>query len=220
MKNIIQNIKIKLQRNRLFLFQLTIPIFIFSLFCNYIVIENTSNQYNKTTTIPYNDFGLVLGTSKYLKSGKINPYFQNRISATIELFKAEKIKFILISGDNSRNDYNEPLDFKTELIKLGIPEDKIFLDYAGFRTLDSVVRAKEIFGLQSFTIISQDFHNTRALFIANYNNINAVSFNANNTKFKVLNFTREYLARTKVILDIILKIQPKFLGDKIDLQLT
>lgn len=220
MKSIIQNIRINLKKNRLFLLQLTIPVFIFSLFCNFIVIENTSNQYNEISKLPYNDFGLVLGTSKYLKSGKINPYFQNRISATFELFKAKKIKYILISGDNSRKDYNEPLDFKTELIKLGIPEDKIFLDYAGFRTLDSVIRAKEIFGLEDFTIISQDFHNTRALFIANYNKVNAIAYNADNTKFKTLNLTREYLARTKVILDIILKIQPKFLGDKIDLQLT
>lgn len=220
MKNIIQNIKVKLKRNRLFLFQLSIPIFMFSLFCNFIVIENVSNQYNSIDAIPYNEFGLVLGTSKYLKSGNINPYFQNRISATIELFKANKIKYILISGDNSRNDYNEPLDFKTELIKLGIPEDKIFLDFAGFRTLDSVIRAKKIFGLQDFTIISQDFHNTRALFIANCNKINAVAYNADNTKFKTLNLTREYLARTKVILDIILKIQPKYLGNKIDLQLS
>jgi SanA protein len=108
--------------------------------------------------------GLVLGTSQYLKNGYLNWYFKYRIEATVELYKKGKIDFILVSGDNSHKNYDEPTAFKNELIKRGIPADQIYLDYAGFRTLDSVVRAKEIFGQTSITIISQKFHNERAIY--------------------------------------------------------
>ena len=107
--------------------------------------------------------GLLLGTGKFLKNGCKNLYFFNRIDATEQLYKSGKIQYILISGDNSTKNYSEPEDMQAELIKRGIPADKIVLDFAGFRTLDSVVRAKEIFGQNSFIIISQKFHNERAM---------------------------------------------------------
>ncbi len=132
------------------------------------VINNNTNAlvYDDTTKIPYNKVALLLGTSKNLNSGQPNQYFANRIKATVDLYKAHKIEIIVISGDNSKKDYNEPLDMKAELIKQGIPEDKIYLDYAGFRTFDSVIRMNKIFGQSSFTIISQKFHNQRAVYIA------------------------------------------------------
>lgn len=195
-----------------------LPIVIASFFCNTIVLENSKNKsFSDASKIPHNNVGLVLGTSKYLKNGKLNPYFTSRIKATQKLYSANKISFILVSGDNSQKEYNEPLDFKNELVLLGIPENKIILDYAGFRTLDSVIRANKIFDLNSFTIISQPFHTRRALFISNVNNLNAIAFNAEEIEGTANIFTsiREYFARTKVLLDFLFGIEPKFLGEKI-----
>ena len=111
-------------------------------------------------------------------------------------------------------------DFKEELVKRGIPEDRIFLDYAGFRTLDSVIRAKEIFGQEEITIISQEFHNERAIYLAGKNDIEAVGFNARDVsrRYGLKVQLREYLARTKVFLDILFEVEPKFLGEKIEIK--
>ncbi len=168
--------------------------------------------YDSVNAIPKNKVGLLLGTGKYAARGNINLFYKYRIDAVVKLYKAGKIEYILVSGDNSRKDYDEPTDFKKDLIAQGIPEDKIFLDYAGFRTLDSIVRAKEIFGQTSITIISQKFHNQRAIYIAKQFGIDAVGFNAKdvyNSHF------REYLARSKASLDLVFNVQPKFLGEKI-----
>ena len=116
----------------------------------------------------------MLGTSPKLRNGEDNLYFLYRIQATADLYKAGKISYILISGDNSRSNYNEPESMKQALIRLGIPSKVIYLDYAGLRTLDSVVRAKKIFGQNSITIISQKFHNERAIFIAQAYGIDAL----------------------------------------------
>ncbi len=98
-------------------------------------------NYNDVNTIPKNKVGLVLGASKFAPSGNINLFYKHRVNATVELYNAGKIEYVLVSGDNSRKDYDESSDFKNDLIEKGIPENRIFLDYAGFRTLDSIVRA-------------------------------------------------------------------------------
>lgn len=188
------------------------------LLSNLTINKRTSNLvFNKTESIPENKAGLLLGTSKYLKSGKLNLYFEYRIQATEKLFKAGKIKNIVISGDNSKKDYNEPEDMKMELVKRGIPQDNIYLDYAGFRTFDSVYRMKEIFGQKSFTVISQQFHNQRAVYIAKSLDIDAVGFNARDVNvyngFKTQ--LREKLARVKVFMDLLINKRPKYLGNKI-----
>ncbi len=173
--------------------------------------------YKDLNSIPKNKVGLLLGTSKYLINGKENGYFKNRIQATIELYNAGKIDDIVISGDNSKSNYNEPLDMKNELIKYGIPEGKIYLDYAGFRTYDSMVRMNKVFGQSSFTVISQEFHNRRAIYIAKRINLNVIGYNAkdvtayNGFKTKL----REKFARVKVFLDLAVNKNPKFLGDPI-----
>lgn len=176
--------------------------------------------YDDVSTIQKNKVGLVLGTSKTLQNGRINLYFKYRIEATVALYKAGKIDFVLVSGDNSTSSYDEPTDFKNELIKKGIPEHKIFLDYAGFRTLDSVIRAKEIFGQEKITIISQEFHNERAIYLAGKNDIEAIGFNAADVsrRYGMKVQIREYLARTKVFLDILFGVKPKFLGEKIEVR--
>ncbi|RLK00314.1 SanA/YdcF family protein [Tenacibaculum discolor] len=188
---------------------------------NKVIIKNSEEKlFNTTETIPKNKVGLLLGTVKYLSDGRVNLYYQFRLNAAVELYKAKKIDFILVSGDNGSEGYDEPTDFKNDLIKAGIPEDKIYLDYAGFRTLDSVVRIKEIFGQTSVTIISQQFHNERALYLANHFEIDAIGYNAKGVSGKkaIKVQLREYLARVKVFIDILFNIEPKFLGEPIQIK--
>jgi SanA protein len=160
---------------------------------------------------------LLLGTSKYLKNGKPNAYFFNRIDATVTLFKQQKINYLIISGDNSRSNYNEPLDMMLELARQGVDTTKVYLDYAGFRTYDSVIRAKEIFGQDTLIFVSQAFHNQRAIYIAQQNGMLAYGFNAKDvTAFSGFRTKiRELFARNKVFIDQWINTKPKFLGEKI-----
>lgn len=185
----------------------------------YINYKAKDKLYNDVNAIPKNQVGLLLGTSKYTSNNTINLYYKYRLEAAYLLYKNKKVERILISGDNSTSYYDEPSTFKQDLINLGIPEDKIILDYAGFRTLDSVIRANKIFGLDSFTIISQKFHNQRAIYLAQHYNLNVIAFNAKDVKshYGLRTKAREYLARTKAIIDVIINTQPKFLGPKISL---
>lgn len=176
--------------------------------------------------IPQNKVGVLLGTAKYLQSRSlsgrnINPYYQYRINAAAELFHSGKIEYILVSGDNGHRSYNEPQTFKNDLVKMGIPAEKIFLDYAGFRTLDSMVRAKAVFGQESITVISQKFHNERAIYLAEKRGLKAVGFNAKDVNLRSgmkVEF-REYLARVKMFSDLLFSKQPKFLGEEIEIGL-
>lgn len=193
--------------------------------CSIFVCNISINRYAKTlvfsnvSDIPYTKTGLLLGTSPFLKNGNPNLYFNYRVDAAAELYNAKKVKYILISGDNRRDDYNEPQEMKNALVKRGVPEHAIFLDYAGLRTLDSVVRAKEIFGQDSLTVISQKFHNERAVYLASENGINAIGFNAKDVSayagFKTQ--IRELLARVKVFVDLFTNKQPRHLGDKVSI---
>jgi SanA protein len=193
---------------------------LFSLASNYYIYENAKNKtYSDVNLIPKNKVGLILGTGKYSNNGTINLYYKHRIEAAANLFKAGKIDIILVSGDNSKKSYNEPNYFKGDLIKAGIPEHKIYLDYAGFRTLDSIIRAKKVFGLKSFTIISQKFHNERAIYLADKKGLSTIAYNAKdlNGRFSLKTTVREYLAKTKATLDILFHKNAKFLGKKINI---
>ncbi|WP_037348726.1 vancomycin high temperature exclusion protein [Sediminibacter sp. Hel_I_10] len=188
---------------------------------NYWISYTASGRvYDTIAKIPKNKVGLLLGTSKYLTSGGINLYYTYRINAAVALYKADKIEFILISGDNSTKHYDEPSTFKDDLIAAGIPEEKIVLDYAGFRTLDSVVRAKAVFGQDAITIISQQFHNERAIYLAKNHDINAIAFNAQDVsgRYGLKVQLREYLARAKASMDLLFNVEPKFLGEKIEIK--
>lgn len=190
------------------------------LFCNFhIKSEAKPYLYDNAKLIPENKVGLLLGTSPKLSNGNRNLYFDYRITAASILFKAQRINYILISGDNRRHNYNEPEEMKKALLQLGVPDSAIYLDYAGLRTLDSVVRAKEVFGQDSMTIISQRFHNERAIFLANQYGIHAIGFNAKdvNTATGFKTRIRELLARIKVFVDITTRKQPRHLGDKINI---
>ena len=189
--------------------------------CDSIIEKATQNRtYWNLKEVPKNKVGLVLGTSNRLVGGGSNPYYTNRIKATLELFKAGKIDYVLVSGDNSTQYYNEPTVFKKDLVLGGIPSEKIFLDYAGFRTLDSMVRARYIFGLDSVTIISQKFHNERAIYIAEQKGLYAIGYNAEDfsIKYGLKVHLREYFARVKVFIDLALNTQPKFFGEKIEIK--
>tara|TARA_R110002050_G_scaffold272655_1_gene416460 strand:- start:1422 stop:2057 length:636 start_codon:yes stop_codon:yes gene_type:complete len=189
--------------------------------CNSIIENATEDRtYWNLQEIPKNKVGLVLGTSNRLVGGGSNPYYTNRIKATMELYKAGKIDYVLVSGDNGTQYYNEPTVFKKDLVLGGIPGEKIFLDYAGFRTLDSMVRAKVIFGLDSVTVISQKFHNQRAIYIAEQKGLYAIGYNAEDLSIKhgLKIQIREYFARVKVFIDLVLNTQPKFFGDKIEIK--
>jgi len=186
-----------------------------------LVMKTASDKvFDSTSEIPHNKVGLLLGTGKILPNGRINLYYKYRIDAAVELYKSGKIDFILVSGDNSSKSYDEPTTIKEDLIKEGVPAAKIYLDYAGFRTLDSVVRCKEIFGQNSITIISQQFHNERAIYIANFKDIDAVGFNAKdvNVHYGLKTRLRERFARVKMLVDLIFGKNPKFLGEKIEIK--
>jgi SanA protein len=214
----------KIKKSYIKKFLLSIAILIY-LLINIVVIANwiiedysSKFVFNKIGLLPTNRVGLVLGTSKNVGGGKKNPYFYYRIQAAAELYFAGKIKYIVASGDNSDTYYNEPREMKNALIKMGIPASKVFEDYAGFRTLDAIIRCREIFGQNKFTIISQEFHNKRAIFIARKNGIETVGYNAKDvdaqTGFKTN--LRELFARIAVFLDLfIIHTEPKFLGEKV-----
>ncbi len=183
------------------------------------VSKSTREQlYTDLVSIPHNKVGLLLGTNK-LAHGYENLYYRYRINAAVELFKAGKIDYILISGDNSRKEYNEPEDMQQSLIDAGIPAERIVLDFAGFRTLDSILRCLGVFGEDNITVISQRFHNERAVFIANRKNIHAIAYNAQDVpkrwSWKVM--LREKFARVKMLLDIMFNKQPHFYGPKIEI---
>lgn len=188
------------------------------LVCNKIVVNSAKSKiFTDITTIQHRQVGLLLGTSKTLASGTINLYFTYRVQGAAKLYHAKKINKILISGDHGYSNYNEPLDMQKALVELGVPKEDIILDYAGFRTLDSIYRAKKVFGQNKLTIISQEFHNQRAIYIANYLAMDVIAYNVDDVSkaYGYKTMYREKLARVKVVLDKILNKKPKFLGKKI-----
>ena len=159
---------------------------------------------------------LLLGAARNF-NGRPNNFYTARIEAAAELFKAGKVRGIIASGDNSRKGYDEPTDMKTDLVAAGVPGEFITLDYAGFRTLDSVVRAKEIFGQENMVIVSQRFHAERALYIARNQGIDACAYIAADPSSSYSNKrvrTREVFARTLAVADSLIGRGPKFLGQQ------
>ena len=193
--------------------------------CHYIVVCNANGKiYTKIEDIPASDIGLLLGTPPQTRYGGMsNSFFNYRIDAAEALYKAGKIGYLLISGDdNSLNGLNEVQCMKDSLIIRGIPASVIFLDGKGLRTFDSVVRTSTLFGVKSFTVISQKFHNERAIYLAEHLNLDiekVQAFNAKSptSKLSLLTYLREYLARVKMFIDIFFKDEIEVLDEKIDL---
>ena len=164
--------------------------------------------------VPEQAVGLVFGTSDKIVN-QDNLYFTHRIDAAVELWDAQKVRCLIVSGDNRDKYYNEPDKMRTALIERGVPREVIVRDFAGLRTLDSVVRAKQIFQAPSVVLVSQRFHNERATYIARSKGLECVGYNAKdvNASAGMKTRLREVLARVKMWLDVrILNTQPRHLG--------
>ena len=213
--------KVFIKRILLSLGAFLIIILAFTVYAN-VKVENASKGkiYSSVDSIPHHKVALLLGTNPLNKWGRPNSYFTNRINTAAELYHAGKVDFIIASGDNHTKQYDEPTAMRDSLIAHGVPEDRIILDFAGFRTLDSVVRTKEVFCCDSLTIISQADHNARALYLAEANGIDAVAISAPlraGRWVRIRLAIREWLARDKMMLDLWFGKQPHFLGEKIEI---
>ena len=210
--------------HRLFVFGLTAVGLVMAviLLCNLMVEHSARGRtYDKISDVPYREVALVLGTTPRAKHGNVNYYYKCRMEAVAQLYFAHKISYIIASGDNHRNNYNEPAEMRKSLLALGVPDSAIVLDYAGFRTYDSMVRAHKVFGQDSVTVVSQSWHNKRAIFIARHRDLDAIGYNAKDSKvfrsFIKLHL-REALSRVKAVFDVATNKQPKFLGDPVKVQ--
>jgi SanA protein len=176
--------------------------------------------FEKSNDVPHAPAALVLGTSQWRSDGSTNYFFLYRMEAAARLYHAGKVKWVVVSGDNHTHAYDEPRMMREALIKRGVPACRILSDYAGFRTFDSVVRMKNVFGFSKYIIVSQQFHNQRAVYLAHKFGHTVYALNARD----VLNadglmvHVREAGARVKAWLDIhILGTEPRFGGPKIDI---
>ena len=160
--------------------------------------------YTSVEDIPAREYGLLLGTTRLVRGKYRNDYFFKRVRAAAALYRAGKIRKIIVSGDNGRTEYNETGDMKRELVEAGIPPEDILMDYAGFRTLDSVIRARNLYGATELTVISQEFHCERAVYLADRNGIDALGFAAEDSgvqSARIRLALRESLARVLAVLD-------------------
>lgn len=195
-------------------------LFIASTVAANLIVERSAEGkvFSDIKSVPHRKVALLLGTSPLNRLGRPNTYFTNRILTAAELYRSGKIDYIIASGDNHTRKYDETTAMRDSLIARGVPSDRIITDFAGFRTLDSVIRAKEVFGCDSLTIISQADHDARALYIAKANGIDAVAVEAPILAGRLVRIRlaiREWLARDKMMLDLLFGRKPHFLGEKI-----
>lgn len=183
----------------------------------WVVYSTVDQVYSETDSLPANDVAVVMGTSSKLIDGNPNPFFEYRIKTAVSLYRAGKARHFILSGDNRTRYYNEPVEMKKAMVKAGVPDSVITLDYAGLRTLDTIVRCKEIFGQDQVTIITQPFHCYRALFISQYYDMDAVAVKTEdpNPEAGGRVYVREYFARAMAVLDLyVFKTSPRHMGEK------
>lgn len=188
----------------------------------YVALSTRDAVFAEPSAVPTLPVALVLGTAPHLVGGGDNPFYVARMEAAVALYRAGKVQHLLVSGDNSTEYYNEPVGMQADLMARGIPEEAITIDYAGFRTLDSVVRADAVFAQDSFVVVSQRFHVERAVFLARAHDLYALGFVASGVEgeagLKVR--LREVAARVKAMLDVwILDTDPRFYGDPVEIDL-
>lgn len=173
--------------------------------CNAWVIMSTSDRvFTHLESVPEIDVALVLGTSKKFANGEPNAYFEHRMDAAARLYKAGKVKHLLLSGDNRTRYYNEPADMQKALEQRGVPSRAISADKAGLRTLDSVVRSNLIFGKKEIIVVTQRFHSYRAVFIGKHHEINTYAYTAETLPLSASAnlLIREFLARPMAVMDL------------------
>lgn len=197
---------------------LGVLVFVIWLLNHWVINNSEAYVYSSWSLLPESPVGLVLGTSPYTRDGAPNPQFAGRVDAAAQLYQLGKVRHLLISGTNSGRSYNEPRAMWKALMKRGVPQSAMTLDFAGDRTFDSVARAHIVFGLDRFTIITQRFHAYRAEFAAKKLHLGVVAYAApGGDELGTLSRTRlrEVLARVKIVLDIyVLHTQPRFGGDR------
>ncbi len=198
----------------------TLLIFLIILFANLIVIFSSQGKiYYNVENVPDKKVALVLGTSKYVAGniGLVNLFYKKRLDAANELFDSGNIEYLILSGTRDGIYYNEPETMKADLMKMGIPEDKIYLDYSGFRTFDSLMRARDVFLQKDIVIVSQKFHLQRALLIAKNFDMTAVGYVAKNPPFWLALpvYVRESLSRVKLFFDIFIRNESKIYEERI-----
>lgn len=179
-----------------------------------------SHHTDRLAELPAESVGLVLGCAEILPNGRTNAYFTARIEAAADLYHSGKCRLLLLSGDNSRRDYDETAAMFAALRARGVPSESMARDHAGFDTLDSILRAREVFGLDRIIVVSQKFHNERAIAIARHHGIVAHGWNARDVVSRggLRTRIREKFARVKTVLDLhVLGSGPKFLGPKVTL---
>ncbi len=193
---------------------------LFLFFADYAVERCGNRVYHDVASLEARDVGLLLGTAPVARYGE-NTYFTYRIQAAAALYHAGKVRKLIVSGDNGRKDYDEPTAMRIALEKQGVRSEDIVEDYAGFRTLDSVIRARQVFGISNYIVISQEFHCKRAIFIADHYGIDAIGFAARDVRYRSYrrrNALRETAARAAAVLDICLQRSPRFLGRPISIE--
>lgn len=165
-------------------------------------LENRALYLRRIAGSPLPPVGVVLGTAKYYRTGVINQYYRYRIQGAINAYNSGKVNYLLLSGDNALQSYNEPMTMRKDLIAAGVDPSDIVLDYAGFRTLDSIVRTRKVFDTNDFIIITQRFHCERALFIALHMGIQAQCYAVPSPKDMLSVRIREFAARFGALADL------------------
>ncbi len=205
-----------MKRILIYLLGCTFTLLFFIGFCDKVVSESVKESLSKEVKA---QVGVVLGTAKYALKSE-NLFYRYRIQKAFELYKTEKIKFIVVSGDNGNTFYDEPTQMKKDLIELGVPSNKVFCDYAGFSTIDSMLRMKLVFNLKKFVVISQKFHADRAIYLAKRNGLNVIGGYAKDVPdwYAPYNKYREKLARVKAVYNVLIGTEPKYKGKSIEIK--
>ena len=213
--NILKKINFKKLFKRFFILCLILILFILTVNI-YIDLTTKKRIYYSLEKIPSHKTALVLG-AKVNNNGSLSHVFFDRTDTALKLYQKNKIEKILISGDNTKQDYDEVNAAKNYLLKNNVPKDDIFLDHAGIDTYDSVYRAKHIFEVKDLVIITQEFHLGRAIYLADSIELTAVGLAADQREYREINQyrLREKLARIKAFFNALLNSKPKFLGEKI-----
>jgi len=174
----------------------------------------TADRLRTTADAPRTDVAVVFGAG--LWDGEPSPYLANRLDAAAKLYRDGRVKVVLVTGDNSREDYDEPDAMRAYLTERGVPDRRIVSDYAGFDTWDSCVRAKKIFGVDRAVLISQGFHIRRAVALCQAAGVSSygIGVDAQHDATWYYGGTREIFAAGKAALDAVFEPDPRFLGPK------
>ncbi len=194
----------------------SVALVVFFIIIVFITIRATTQKHiwNNIAGVPHSEVAVILGAS-ILKDGNLSPVLKDRVDMAINLYEAEKVDKILVTGDNSTLSHNEVSPVRLYLLEKGIPDNIIFLDHAGFDTYSSMYRARDIFLASKMTIVTQSFHLPRAVFIARELGIDASGMSADIGHYKFSNSVREIFANEKAVMNLFFNRKPKFLGEEI-----